>query len=160
MGRRRILLLSALGFLATLAALAVLNARMTSTGGPGIVGLEFAGTRHRALEIMREWGRDGVTAARWANVVDYGFIAAYAVLLSVAARGAGAGRLVLALPLVAAAADAVQNGALLLLLGGHGEGFAPPLAFACGVVTSTLAAITLVYVAAVRLRPSRSASRS
>ena len=77
----RILRLSALAFFGTLAVIAVLNARMKSTGGPGILSLEFAGSRHRALQIMDEWGRKGITAARWGNVVDYGFLAAYAVFL-------------------------------------------------------------------------------
>jgi hypothetical protein len=165
--RRRLLWISAIAFFVFLAAIAVLNARMKSTGGPGILSLEFAGTRQRALEIMRDWGHKGIVAARWENVFDYGFLAAYGLFLTVAVEGARrragkagraglarAGRVVLALPGIAAASDGVQNAALLLLLGRHAERIAPPLSLACGVITSALALISLVYLTLVKfVRP-------
>src|SRR4051794_124164 len=152
---------SALAALALLALIEVFDARMRSTGGPGILGLEFAGSPQRAGEIVGQWGAKGVHAARWANGVDFAFVVAYVVLLTAVARSAWdrarrrrrgrlirLGTVVVWLPLIAGLFDGVQNVALFLLLGGHAAAIAAPLAFACGAVTSSLALCTLVYAAA------------
>src|SRR4051812_10167951 len=147
-----------LAAIALLAVIGVLDARMRSTGGPGILGLEFAGTRRRAAEIVGRWGGEGVRAARWANGVDYGFVVAYVLLLTAATRSARCraraggrrglvrlGEVVVWLPLAAGLADAVQNAALFVLLGGHATDVAPTLALVCGAITSLLALVSVAY---------------
>ena len=63
MTRKRALIASALATLAIGAALVVLDGRMMDSGGPGIVGFEFAGSQERAAEILADWGDDGSDAA-------------------------------------------------------------------------------------------------
>src|SRR3954468_14222096 len=154
-----------LAAIALLAVIGALDARMRSIGGPGILGLEFAGTRRRAADIVARWGGEGVRAARWADGVDYGFVVAYVLLLTAVTRSAWGraraggrrrlvrlGAVVVWLPLAAGLADAVQNAALFLLLGGHATGTAAPLALACGAITSSLALISIAYALAVWAR--------
>jgi hypothetical protein len=67
--------------------------------------------------------------------------------------------------LAAAAFDASENVALLLILAGHGGSFAPSFAAVCSAIKFTLIAIVIVYAVcglvlwlrARRLQPSRAA---
>ena len=108
---------------------------MKSTGGVGIVGMEFLWTRARAASVLARWGPVGRRAARESLWWDFLFIAAYTcggfvLALAVAAHahdGRGwPGWSALALAgawgvLVAAVFDVVENVALLLLLSRGGE---------------------------------------
>jgi len=99
------------------------------SSGTDIVAFEFAGTPERAREILDEWGTEGRAGATRAIKIDYGFLIAYAVFLSLAVGGLAAGvgkrtrawaeslgwRLV-GLALVAGALDAIENTALLRVL--------------------------------------------
>jgi predicted hotdog family 3-hydroxylacyl-ACP dehydratase len=58
----------------------VLERGMKSTGGPGIIPFELAGTEARATQIMDSWGERGRRAARTSLRLDFGYAASYGVL--------------------------------------------------------------------------------
>lgn len=156
--RRRWLWISGLATLVLLAVLAVLDNRMQRTGGPGIVSFELAGSRPRAQEILAQWGEPGRRAARLSLWLDFPYLVAYGAFLSLAvaatrdwaaARRSGrlarlGGRLV-AFPVAGAALDAVENVALLVVLGGGGSP-APALATVCALAKFVLVTLALLYV--------------
>ncbi|MDX6651423.1 MAG: hypothetical protein QOJ38_204 [Solirubrobacterales bacterium] len=172
--RRKALRLSGLATLALFIVLAVLDRRMTDAGGPGIVGFEIAGSAHRAAEILADWGKSGRDAARLSLWLDFGFIAAYMTLLTLAVRSArdrvergsgsgnGNGRARLAaiggvaavLPFINGGCDAIENVFLLLVLGGHGGSDAPLLAtvFASIKFVSLVAILAFLLAAALSRR--------
>ncbi len=101
----------------------------------GIVDFEFASTPERAGEILDAWGSDGRDGAATAIALDYGFLIAYSALLALGtgsislaadARGwnrtARAGRRLVILAPVAGVLDAIENTALLNVLGAHQAG--------------------------------------
>lgn len=141
------------------AVLAAIDARMRSTGGPGLLGLEFARTKNGFLRALREYGASGRSAARWGQIVDYAYVLSYVSYLTLAVgasasrslrRGsAGIARLgpvALAFPLVAGISDFAQNTALLVGLGGSGAGWVPAVSFICGATTTALIVATLLYL--------------
>jgi hypothetical protein len=71
---------------------------MRKTGGPGIVPFELVESAEEANRHLRSWGAPGQEAARRSISWDFGFIAAYVVLLGTAAVH------------VAVRADAVRHG--------------------------------------------------
>ena len=85
------ILLWASGLLAGLlfVALAVIDGRISAEGGPGIVGLEVAGTAERSAEILADWGESGRSAARVSLWLDFPFMLAYAVFLGAACTTMG-----------------------------------------------------------------------
>jgi hypothetical protein len=120
------------------------------------------------MKLIDAWGQKGIHAARWENAVDYVFILAYVTCLVAAVtrarERAAANRLtgllrlggvVIALPVLAGVLDAVQNLALLLLLGGHATGATPTVSLVCGVATALLGVAALGYVAAVAIAGGR-----
>jgi hypothetical protein len=132
---------------------------------PGLATMtqfEFAGSSERAEEIRDEWGPAGRDSARRAVLIDYGFILGYALfgalacwaLADVAARR-GRSRLMrlgygLAWgQLVAGLADAVEDAALLLILGGDTVQPLPALAAVAAGLKFTLVGLALVYALAV-----------
>jgi hypothetical protein len=133
--------------------------RLEHTGGPGIIGLEFAGTKTRATQILTEWGPKGRRIARLSLIVDYAYMLSYGAFFTLAGfatrdlarardwrRLASAGTI---LPLFAAAAamfDAIENVFLLLVLGGHGGESGPLIATICSNIKFTLIAIAIGYV--------------
>ncbi len=137
----------------------VFDKRLEHTGGPGIVGLEFAATKARAAHILAEWGPKGRDIARLSLIVDYAYMISYGGFFTLAGfatrdlarardwrRLASAGAI---LPLFAAAAaafDAIENVFLLLILGGHGGESAPLIATICSSIKFTLIAIAIGYV--------------
>lgn len=140
-------------------ALIVIDRRLQATGGPSILGLEFAGSEQRAAEIMAEWGAHGRDLARLSLWLDFGFMLSYGTFFTLAAlatrdfaRGHGLRALAvvgIATPFFAAAAalfDAAENIAWLLVLGGHGGSFAPPFATACASLKFLLIALAILYV--------------
>jgi hypothetical protein len=137
----------------------VFDKPLEHTGGPGIIGYEFAATKARAVEILSEWGSKGRRIARLSLIVDYAYMLSYGgffTLAGLATRDlarAGAWRRLAAagaiLPLFAVAAavfDAIENVFLLLVLDGHGRAFGPMIAMVCSSIKFTLVTIAIGYV--------------
>ena len=159
MTRRRWLWILGIATLVLFAILAVIDGRMTDTGGPGIVGFELARTSDRAAEILGQWGDSGRDAARASLWIDFVYLITYAAFFwlavrslseALARRGADGlarfGRRIGMLPLVSAACDAVEDVFLLLVLGGHGGGSAPAIATAFATVKFVCIAIVIAYL--------------
>lgn len=162
MTRRRALWLLGFATLVLFAILVALDGRMQDAGGHGIVPFELAGSSERAGEIMADWGSDGRDAARASLWLDYPYLLAYGAFLFLAiralrdaalARGwerfARPGGWIAVLALVSAAADAVEDAFLLLVLGGHGGhggSAAPVLATAFASVKFVCIVVVLGYL--------------
>ena len=173
MTRRRALIASAIATAAIFVVLAVLDLRMMDAGGPGIVGFEVAGTQDRAAQILAEWGRDGIDAAKASLWIDYAYIAAYGTFLVLAAwatrdlalergwrRMAAWGLAAIPFAAAAAAFDAIEDVGLLLAVNEHGGALAPRLAQVCASLKFALLAVTIAYLLAgllLRLRERRAA---
>ncbi len=157
--RRRALILLAITTIAIGAVLVVLDGRMHDSGGPGIVGFEFAGSEERAAEILADWGDEGQDAARASLWIDFAYLLSYGAFLTVAAvatrelalrRGwrwiAAAG--VAAIPIATAAPffDAIEDIGLLLTLDGYGGALAPQLAAVCAGIKFAFIAIAIAYL--------------
>lgn len=138
--------------------LIVLDKRLVATGGPSILGLEFAGSADNARQIMGEWGDHGQNLARLSLWIDFGFMASYGTFFALAgfatrdfARERGHRALALvgvAAPYCAIAAavfDAAENIVWLLVLGGHGRDVGPPFATTCASFKFLLIGIAIVY---------------
>jgi hypothetical protein len=102
------------------AVMMVLERRMRSTGGPGIIPFELAGSASRAEQIMTQWGSDGQRAARISTWLDFGYMTTYgtlvALLIDRARRRRGHPRSLSAVAVVAVAGDAVEGVSLLKVL--------------------------------------------
>ena len=160
MDRKRWLVLLGIATIAlTIAPSLLFDKRLQHTGGPGIIGLEFAATKARASEILAQWGPEGRRIARVSLIVDYAYMISYGGFFTLAgfatrdlARARDWRRLASAgviLPFFAAAAavfDAVENVFLLLVVGGHGGEAAPLIATICSSIKFTLIAIAIGYV--------------
>jgi hypothetical protein len=113
--------------------LAVLDCRMQSAGGAGIIAFELAGPDCSA-EILQAWGAEGQRAARASLLLDFPFLVAYSALNArlielgcdaLAAQGTStlmpvAGTAA-AVQVVAGVCDAVENAALLGVLAREGD---------------------------------------
>lgn len=139
MTRRGGLIATAVAALALLLAMSPADSRMKDTGGPGIVPFELTGGRHRADEIMAEWGEAGQDAARESLWIDFGFLLAYGAFLTLALRAVrdmavrrgwrrlqAIGFVAVWFGAVAAGFDALENACLLLTLDGAGSAFPLP----------------------------------
>jgi hypothetical protein len=160
-GRRRALVFLAITTVAIGIVLAVLDGRMRDSGGPGIVGFEFAGSEERAAEILADWGEEGQDAARASLWLDYVYILSYGAFLILAAiatrelavrrgwrRMAAAGLAAVPIAAAAAAFDAIEDVGLLLTLDGHGGDLAPLLAAVCASLKFALLALAIAYLLA------------
>lgn len=160
MTRRRGLIASGIAAVILLLAMAPAEERMTDSGGPGMVSFELAGGQDRADEILAEWGEDGQDAARESLWIDFGFMLAYGVFLTLAlaatrdlaiARGwdplAAIGRVVVSFGALGVAFDAIENICLLLTVDGAGTAF-PLLATIFASCKFVLLAIAIVYLLA------------
>jgi hypothetical protein len=159
MNRKRLLIVVGVAMTAAAVAEILLDRRVMSTGGPGIIGFEFAATKARAAQILAEWGPKGRDAARASLIVDYAYMVTYGAFFTLAGlavrdlartrswrRLAAAGTI---LPFFAAAAagfDAVENLFLLLVLEGEGGGHAPTIATVCSTIKFTLITTAILYV--------------
>jgi len=159
--RKRALIASAVATLAIGAVLFALDGRMMDAGGPGIVGFELAGSKHRAAEILADWGQDGKDAARASLWIDYAYILAYGTFLVLASaatrdlarsrewrRMAAFGTVAIGLAVAGAAFDAIEDVGLLLALDGNGGALAPRLAQVCATLKFALLAVTIAYLLA------------
>jgi hypothetical protein len=153
-------LLVALGVMTTAlyAVLLVVDLRLQATGGPSIVGLEFAGSEARAAEIMVEWGDHGRDLARASLWLDFGLMLGYGAFFALAAVAirdfarengrlalAAAGRVAPYLAIGAVVFDAVEDVIWLLVLDGRGGSVGPPLATACACLKFLLFGLALAY---------------
>jgi hypothetical protein len=158
MSSRALKMLGLLG-IALLALLTYLNAKMQAHDQAGLLSFEFARTGNAAAAMLSGWDASAERAARWAQWVDYAFLLVYAAGLTIAVRAAAgasarggatgvarAAPFVVAAVWVGAASDAVQNTALLLILGRRSLGASALIAFVCGVVTVTMLATATVYL--------------
>lgn len=165
MSRRVLWATLALSLLVTLALYAVRLAPLESVltaRGHGIVALELAGTGPRFTAVVQDWGMEGVAAARAQTRWDFLWIPAYATALwaalQLAARSA-TGRLrrtgvrLATLVPVAAAADVVENVALLTALRGSFVHVLAPLATLAALVKFAilLAGLAVIVGALVRV---------
>jgi hypothetical protein len=171
MTRRRALIVSGAASLAIFAVLAALDVRMMDTGGPGIVGLELAGTQERGAEILADWGSKGIDAAKASLWIDYAYIVAYGTFLVLASmatrdlaiergwrRMAAWGVAVVPFAAAGAAFDAIEDVGLLLAVDQHGGALAPRLAQVCASLKFALTGIAVIYLLAglaMRLRDRR-----
>jgi hypothetical protein len=135
-----------------------IDARLKATGGPGILGLEFAGSLERVEEIQAEWGSHGEYLARTSLWIDFGFMASYGAFFALAGvavrefaaeRGlrklAVIGVVAPACAIVAALFDVAENAIWLLVLGGHLGYAAPAIATACAGLKFLLIAVAILY---------------
>jgi hypothetical protein len=173
---RRALIASAIVTATLFVVLGILDLRMQDTGGPGILGFEYAGSEDSAAKILADWGDKGQDAARASLWLDYLYLISYAVFLTLAVaavrdlaeqrglrRIAVIGVAVIAFPASGAAFDAIEDVGLLLALDGHGGDAAPRLAAICASFKFVLITASIVYLlagllGAWRRGPSPSAS--
>jgi hypothetical protein len=157
--RKRWLILLGLATVAFNVALVVIDNRLEATGGPSILGLEFAGSIDRVAEIEAEWGAHGGDLARLSLWLDFGYMLSYGAFFALAAfatrdfalaRGlralAACGAVAPFLAIAAALFDAAENICWLLLLGGHGGSWMAPFATTCAVVKFASIALAIAYV--------------
>jgi hypothetical protein len=157
--RKQLLIGFGIAMVAFDVALVVIDRRLQATGGPSILGLEFAGSEHRASEIVAEWGDHGRYLARLSLWIDFGFMLSYGTFFVLAAlatrdfaRESKLGFLATAgaaTPWFAAAAalfDAAENIVWLFVVDGHGGRLAPPFATVCASLKFLLIGLAIAYV--------------
>ncbi len=158
--RRGALLALAPLAVAMMLLLARLDAELRTPASPsGIVSFEFAGDQASAGRMLEAWGSRGRRAAARSLRLDFVFLAAYApglaLLCAAAADRAHSMRSRLAVPgawlawgqLAAGGLDAVENLALLRVLGGASGDVWPAVAAACAWLKFTLVGAGLAYLA-------------
>ena len=163
--RRRALWLSGLLALGLFVVLAIIEQEVTRGGARGIVPFEVAGTSERAREFLDEWGPDRHDTVRASLIVDYPYLIAYSVFLSLVcaavadinARRPGfarAGTLAAWTALAAGLFDACENASLLLVVETGGDQPWPALGalfaglkFTCAIA-ATLYALTGLFLRA------------
>lgn len=140
-----------------------MNEAMEPAGEYSIVDFEFAGTPERATKILDAWGEDGRDGARRSIWLDYGWLVAYSVLLTLACGGlalAASKRGVLRLSRIgwklaavvpiAGVLDAVENTAMLIVLNDYARdaigSAAPFIAAAAAGVKFAIVVAALLYV--------------
>jgi hypothetical protein len=157
--RKRLLIALGIAMVAFDIAIVVIDRLLEATGGPPILGLEFAGSAGRVTEIMAEWGSHGQYLARVSLWVDFGLMVSYVAFFVLAtlatrdyARSAGLRRLARAgapMPLFVVSAalfDTAENSVRLLALSGHVGKIGPPFATACATLKFLLIGLAIVYV--------------
>jgi hypothetical protein len=128
--------------------------------GVSIRDVELMRTSTKAAETVAQLGPGGVDAAQMSLYLDFGMLILYALALSaacavVAARAAergrtglaAAGRTIAWLAVVAAALDAVENIALLMVFDGHVDQPWPGIAFSFASVKFAVLAVVIAYLA-------------
>jgi hypothetical protein len=158
MSRKRVLIVLGLATVALDAVVIALDHWISKTGGPGILGLELAGSRAHAQRIMGEWGADGRAAARLSLWIDYAFLLCYGAFFTLAgltvrdwSRAQGRrwmAALGVFVPWFAAAAavfDACEDALLLLVLAGRGGEAVPVMATVFAGLKFALIATAIAY---------------
>ena len=160
MTRKRWLVLLGVATVAFNLALTLIDRRLTATGGPTILGLEFAGSVRRVAEIEAEWGAHGRDLARLSLWLDFGFMLSYGTFVALAGFAtrdfarrdgwralAACGAVAPFLAIAAALFDAAENVSWLLLLGGRGAAALPVFGTACAYAKWLLIGLAIAYVA-------------
>lgn len=140
-------------------ALSLPSLGLMAMRGVSLVDLESMRTSAKAMEVLAYLGPDGVDDARMVIYLDFPMLVLYAAALSaacivVAARAAdrglerlaAAGRTVAWLAPAAAACDALENLAILVVLGDHTGQPWPIILFTFVGVKFTLLAVVIVYL--------------
>jgi len=140
-------------------ALALPSLGRMDVRGVSIIELEMMRTSAKATETVAQLGPEGVDAAQMSLYLDFPYLVVYALLLSAACvvvasradqRGrsglAAAGRTLAWAAPVAAALDAVENVALLMVLDGNLDQPWPGIAFGFASVKFVLLAVVIVYL--------------
>jgi hypothetical protein len=166
LGRRSSLSLLGVAYLSLSAWMFSQERWMRRSGGPGIVGLELAGSADSVEKILAAWGPEGRAAARRSLLIDYGVLMSYGPLMAALChwsaerlrrRGSRSlsrlGPVLAGGQFVAAASDVGENTALLAVLRGR-RGHLPALARAGATLKFSLLGIGAVYVA-LGMRPER-----
>ena len=161
MNRRTALWLTGAAALVLGTVLLAIDDRMWDAGGPGIIGFELAGSEDRAGDILLEWGDEGQDAARLSLWLDFAYLVFYGAFLYLAAaatrdlarargwaRLAAIGRVAVPAAPAAAAFDAAEDIALLVVLGGDGGAAAPVIATAFAGLKFLMLTVVIVYVLA------------
>ncbi len=161
MNRRTALWLTGAAALVLGTVLLAIDDRMWDAGGPGIIGFELAGSEDRAGDILLEWGDDGQDAARLSLWLDFAYLVFYGAFLYLAAaatrdlarargwaRLAAIGRVAVPAAPAAAAFDAAEDIALLVVLGGDGGAAGPVIATAFAGLKFLMLTVVIVYVLA------------
>jgi hypothetical protein len=159
LSRRQLLILLGIATVVLDLVMVYLDHKMEDAGGPSVLGFEFAGSEQQATNVMSEWGRSGRHYARWSLWLDYAFMLSYGSFFALAAiatrdftrkrrlrRLAAVGIVAPVAAVAAAGFDATENVFMLLTLGAHGGGFAPPIAAVCASLKFALIAFAIVYV--------------
>ena len=145
----------------------------------GIVDFELAGEPEQAVEILDDWGQDGREGTERAIKIDFAYLVAYSVLLTLACasvaiildqrgwgRTARAGWRLAALSPLAGVLDAVENIALLRVLNEYDSGtISNSVTQVANVAASAKFAIVMVgfafvIIAAVGLAATRTRSQN
>ena len=142
-----------------LAALALPSLGRMDMRGVSVVELEMMRTSAKATETVAQLGPQGVDAAQTALYLDFPYLVVYALLFSAACvvmasradqrgrlRLAAAGRTLAWAAPVAAALDAVEDVALLVVLDGTVDQPWPGIAFGSASVKFALLAVVIVYL--------------
>ena len=161
MTRRTALWLTGAAALVLGTVLLAIDDRMWDAGGPGIIGFELAGSEDRAGDILLEWGDEGQDAARLSLWLDFAYLVFYGAFLYLAAaatrdlarargwaRLAAIGRVAVPAAPAAAAFDAAEDIALLVVLGGDGGAAGPVIATAFAGLKFLMLTVVIVYVLA------------
>ena len=140
-------------------ALSLPSLGMMAVRGVSIIDLESMRTSAKAMEVLASLGPDGVDDARMAVYLDFPMLVLYAAALSaacivIAARAAdrgherlaAAGKTIAWLAPAAAASDALENLAILVVLGGHTDQPWPVILFTFVCVKFTMLAVVIVYL--------------
>jgi hypothetical protein len=156
-GRRRWLLVLVAVAIATGAAM-LPAMRTMADHGASLFAFEGAASVERSEEVLAGWGDAGKRAAWWQLALDTPFLLAYGLFAAgacaaVAARAGRLGRarlsrtaaLAVWLGPLAATADLAQNVSLALILRGHVVQPWPRISAVCGLATTILMAIALLF---------------
>jgi hypothetical protein len=149
------LLISAVSIL----AIKWLDASLVTDAAPsGIISFEFAGSMNRAQQILSSWDADAKIRCALSLGIDYLFLIAYALFISIACTNiarklkiqrlfaAKVGFLLGWAQFIAAVLDAIENTALIrLLLGSQQEVYAW-MAWGCAGVKFILVGSGLLYM--------------
>lgn len=147
------------------AAVMAVVGRDTGRMGTGIVALQFAEDREETESIFREWGPDGLRSARASLVVDYVWLVAYSILLSLVClymadlahdrdwwRGISLLGVTLSwLAFVAGTLDAVENSVLLVEIASGANDMKALIASTCAKANFGLIAACISYSSVIRV---------
>ncbi len=159
--RKNIILLAAVAMVATvlLATMVRLDQPLRTAAAPrGIVSFELAGSPEAIREILISWGVDGRRNAALSLQLDYAFLLAYALVLSLLCTGVAhawpeshprlrrTGFILAGCQWLAALLDLVENILLQNILAGATASFLPLVARWCALVKFSLIACGWLYI--------------